>query len=355
MKASRTTANVVYVVSEAGNASFPTTAATRYQAFVGGGPDGVVLRMDLAQAPANQLTYGTFFGGNGSDIVVGLALDSADSVYVAGSTNSSGASFAGAPTWSGSVAPSGTDVFVAKFNTAASGAASLVYGMRLNGFYTDEADDIALDSLNQAWVTVSSGSLAPTPDPTRDFPLKGTLSTTRSGNGQHPVVFQVNAAGNDVLLSSLIGGDSAGAPHVAVAINASDEVWVGSSSGGDINNSYDYLGVVAPYDSTYNGGDTDVTLERLGKRADLAVTKVTDKPYPQVTVLPGELRHLHDHRHQHDGRHRHEPARERPLARAGQLRLLQLDGGRSVRRQRLQPDRDHPLRWRWAESRRSRW
>jgi uncharacterized repeat protein (TIGR01451 family) len=288
VKASRTTANVVYIVSDTSNASFPTTAGTRYQGFVGGGTDGVLLRMNLSLAPANQLTYGTFFGGDGVETLAAVALDATDAVYVAGSTNSSQATLGAVPTWSGSIGPSGTDVFVARFDTSQSGAASLLYGMRLNGFYTDEADDIAVDSQGQAWVTVSSGSLAPTPDPTRDFPLKNSLSIGRAGNYQHPVVFQVNAAGNDVLLSSLIGGDSAGAPHVALAINASGEVWVGSSSSGDINNSYDYLGVVGPYDGTYNGGDSDVTLERIGQRADLSITKASDKPYPQYTVLAGE-------------------------------------------------------------------
>ena len=287
VKASRTTAGVVYVGSDSGNAAFPTTGS-RYQAYVGGGSDAVVLKLDLGRTGTQQLLYSTFFGGNGNDVIVALALDAADVVHVAGSTNSSGATFPGVPTWSGSIAPSGTDVFAARFNTAGTGASSLLSGIRLNGYYTDEADDIALDGLDQPWVTVSSGSLAPTPDPTRDFPLKNTLSTGRSGNGGHPVVVQLNAAGNDVLMSSLIGGDSAGAPHVAVAVTPSGEVWVGSSSGGDIYNSYDYLGVVSPYDATYNGGDTDVTLERIGKRADLGITKSVDKPYPQFTVLPGE-------------------------------------------------------------------
>ena len=280
VKASRTTANVVYMVMDAGNSSFPTQGTAL--AF-GGGYDAAVIRLNLALSGTAQMTYGSFFGGTSSDEGHGIALDSTDGVYIVG--NTFGNNFASLPSAPGSPAPSGWDVFVAKFNTSVSGAASLVYRLRLNGFYSDYAYDIAVDSLNQAWFTVASGSLAPTPNLAQDFPLKNTLSTTRSGNYQHAVVVQVNAAGNDLVMSSLIGGDSGTANQVAVAINnTTGDVWVGGSSGGGDS----ALGRVAAYDMTYNGGDTDVTVQRIGKQADLSITKTVDKPYPTVTVLPGE-------------------------------------------------------------------
>ena len=38
----------------------------------------------------------------------------------------------------------------------------------------------------------------------------------------------------------------------------------------------------------YGGGDADATLQRIGRQADLTITKTVDKPYPQFTVLPGD-------------------------------------------------------------------
>ena len=282
VRASRTTGGVVYIVSDTNSANFPTTPATRAQGFTSG-PEAVLVRLDLSQAAVNQLTYGTFFGGNGVDIFTSLAVDATDRVYAAGATNSSAGSLPAAVTAPGSPAPSGTDVLVAKFDTAASGAASVVYGMRINGFYTDTGTDIALDAQNQAWIGVDSGSFQASPTAT-DFPLKNTLTNQRSGNGVHQAVVQINAAGNDLILSSLIGGYSGRGGPVAVALTSAGEVWVGATSAGGT----EYLPLVTPFQSTYGGGDADATLQRIGLQSDLTLTKTVDKPLPQFTVLPGD-------------------------------------------------------------------
>ena len=243
VRASRTAANVVYVVGDSASASFPTTAS-RVETYDGSGaPDAVLVRLDLALVGANQLTYGTFLGGSGDEVFTSLALDASDKVYVAGHTISSTATFPAALTVAGSIAPSGTDVLVAKFDTTLSGAASLVFATRINGFYTDVADDIALDSANQPWITVGSGSFAPTPNAAQDFPLVNTLQTQRSGNGGHHAVVQLNAAGNALLLSSLIGGNAGSGGPVALAITSGNEVWVGATSAGGTSQ----LALTTPY------------------------------------------------------------------------------------------------------------
>ncbi len=284
VRASRIRPGVVYVVGDSSSAAFPTTAS-RVETYDGSGaPDAVLVRLDLGQAGINQLTYGTFLGGTGDEYFTSMALDATDKVYAAGATISSAATFPVAATVAGSIAPSGTDVLIAKFDTAQTGAASLVFATRVNGFYTDVATDIALDSLNQPWVGVDSGLFAPTPNPAQDFPLVNTLQTTRSGNGGHQAVVQLSATGNTLLLSSLVGGNSGRGGPVALAITATDEVFVGATSGGGTTQ----LALANPLQSTYGGGDADATLQRLGASADMTITKVTDKPYPQFTVLAGE-------------------------------------------------------------------
>ncbi|WP_239489263.1 SBBP repeat-containing protein [Luteitalea sp. TBR-22] len=284
VRASRVASNVVYVVGDSSSAAFPTTAS-RAETYDGSGaPDAVLVRLDLGQAGVNQLTYGTFLGGTGDEYFSSIALDSTDKVYVAGATSSSAATFPRAATVTGSIAPSGTDVLVAKFDTSQSGASSVVFATRINGYYTDIATDIALDSANQPWVGVDSGSFAATPNPAQDFPLVNTLQTTRSGNGGHQAVVQLNAAGNALLLSSLVGGNSGRGGPVALAITATDDVFVGATSAGGTT----MLALANPIQSTYGGGDADATLQRLGAAADMSMTKVTDKPYPQFKVLAGE-------------------------------------------------------------------
>ena len=285
VRVSRLVPNVVYVVGDSRSSDFPTTPATRVEAYDGSGDsDGVVVRLDLSLSGTSQLTYGTFLGGSGKEFFTALALDSSDRVYVTGNVSSTQASFPAAPTLPGSIAPSSWDVLVAKFDTAASGAASLNYAGRINGWYTDTGTDIDVDSLGQAWIGVSSGSFSATPNPAQDFPVVNTLQTARSGNGAHAAIVQLNATGNTILMSSLIGGNSGRSGPIAVAITAADEVWVGGSSAGGT----DRLGLVTPIQGSYGGGDGDATLQRIGRQADLSITKTVDKPLPQFTVLPGE-------------------------------------------------------------------
>ncbi len=172
VRASRTAANVVYVVGDSASAAFPTTAS-RVETYDGSGaPDAVLVRLNLALSGTNQLTYGTFLGGTGDEVFASLALDASDRVYAAGHTILEHGTFPAAVTVPGSIAPSGTDVLVAKFDTSLSGRASLVFATRINGFYTDVADDIALDSANQPWIAVQSGSFAPTPNPGPGLPAR---------------------------------------------------------------------------------------------------------------------------------------------------------------------------------------
>lgn len=281
VKVSRTTANVVYIVSDTSSADFPSTPATRLQAFFAG-PDAVLLRMNLSLTGANQLTYGTFFGGNGTDFLTSLAVDETDKVYVAGATNSSTLTFAAAITPAGTPSPSGTDVLVAKFDPSKSGGASFLYGTRLNGFYTDTGTDIAVDDFGRAWVGVDSSSFQATPTAT-DFPLKDSLTTTRSGNGVHQAVFQLNANGSALVISSLIGGNSGRGGPVALALTSVGDLWVGATSGGGTSQ----LPLVAPFQATYGGGDADATLQRIGGSADLTINKTASPALP-TTVLPGQ-------------------------------------------------------------------
>lgn len=275
IRASRTTANVVYVGGDAGDSSFPTIGTV--QAF-NVGPDAVVFRMNLALAAGNQITWSTFLGGNGVDYVNAIAVDGTDRIYVAGATSSTEATFPAMVTWSGSSAPSSTDVFVGKFD-ASLGASARVYGMRLNGKSTDEGKDIAVDAGGQAWVAVGSNSFY-SPVETY-FPLKNNLDPVNPANGVRTALVQINAAGNDVLMSTYTGSRNGRGDTIAVTINGTGEAIVGGSSGNNMI-------LVDPLQAQYGGGDADAYLQRIGFRADLSITKTVDKPLPQFTVLPGE-------------------------------------------------------------------
>jgi beta-propeller repeat-containing protein len=84
------TAGQAYVTGFTNSMNFPTTPGAYNTTFNGAGPpwfygDAFVTKLN---SHGNALVYSTYLGGSGDDLGLGIALDRADKVYVAGSTNS---------------------------------------------------------------------------------------------------------------------------------------------------------------------------------------------------------------------------------------------------------------------------
>ena len=103
------------------------------------------------------LGYSTFLGGTGVETVVGLKVDAAGCAYIAGYTDSNDL-----PTSASAhirAHKGNNDVFVAKFN--ATGTA-LEYATYVGGPGGDQAADLAIDSLGQAYVVGTAEASFPT-------------------------------------------------------------------------------------------------------------------------------------------------------------------------------------------------
>jgi hypothetical protein len=176
-------------------------------------------------ADGQSLAYSTQLGGSEGESGQDLAVDRAGNAYLAGGTTSGDfpvkspfqSAFRG-----------GTDAWVAKFDPASSGAASLIYSTYLGGTGIDEALGIAVDAAGQAHVTGRTNSSS--------FPLaapagRPVLDSTIAG--QDGFVTKLNTRGNGLLFSSFLGGsgfdrgnslavDGAGATYV-VGLTASTD------------------------------------------------------------------------------------------------------------------------------------
>ena len=180
-----------YVTGRTTSADFPTTAGAFQLANNGGSLSNGNAFVTKLNATGSNLLYSTYLGGTGDnnlghgDTGTDIAVDSAGNAYVTGSafsiTNASctGAAFpqpcctgAGTGTCPGfpvtagafqsvnhAAANVGENVFVAKLNPAASGAASLIYSTYLGGSgggsatLGDDSTGIAVDSSDDAYVT----------------------------------------------------------------------------------------------------------------------------------------------------------------------------------------------------------
>ena len=154
----------------------------------------------------NTLRYSTLLrSGSNHDEGHGIAVDSADNVYITGFAKDNNL-----PTRSPSSAgpfrannSGGVDAFVAKFNPSLSGDASLIYCTYLGGTGTDQGFGIAVDSANVAYVTGITGSV--------NFPLQAAAGSTVIDNTNvvnEAFVTGVNSTGSALTFSTFLGGSS---------------------------------------------------------------------------------------------------------------------------------------------------
>jgi Calx-beta domain/Carboxypeptidase regulatory-like domain/Beta-propeller repeat/CarboxypepD_reg-like domain len=156
----------IYVTGETNSPNFPT--ANPFQpAFAGATQferDAFVTKLTSSGA----FVYSTFLGGTGFDSGAGIAADASGNAYVAGATNSLNFPTMN-PVQPANSSQFSTDAFLTKFNPQGS---ALVYSTYLGGTGNDEAQGVAVDAANNAYLTGWTASL--------EFPLVAGSLRTRS-------------------------------------------------------------------------------------------------------------------------------------------------------------------------------
>src|SRR5262249_33273481 len=128
----------IYVAGAAA-AGLPVTSGAFQTTNVSGATDPFFMKIDPALSGAASVVYASYLGGSsGIDAATAIAVDGSGNAYVEGYTDS-----IDFPTTSGAFQRFlphfgivSLDAFVAKFNPALSGAASLVYSTLLGGTTT---------------------------------------------------------------------------------------------------------------------------------------------------------------------------------------------------------------------------
>jgi hypothetical protein len=150
------------------------------------------------------MMYGTYLGGSGNDIATGLAVDSSNSAYVSGRTNSPNF-----PTVSAfqSALKGGFDVFVTKVNPAGTAFSYSTYLGGSNdettgGIWCEEKPTcagIAVNSSGNAYVTDVTAS--------PDFPQVRSLQSFKGVTDAF--VAELSVDGKSLVYSTLLGGSTA--------------------------------------------------------------------------------------------------------------------------------------------------
>jgi Beta-propeller repeat/Abnormal spindle-like microcephaly-assoc'd, ASPM-SPD-2-Hydin len=181
-----------------------------------------VAKLDPAGA---NLIYADYIGGNSDDYAVGLVLDSANEVYVTGSTTSS--NFPTVQPYQ-SQQPGSYTGFVSKLSADGS---SLLYSTYLGGNVFDQPAGIAIDSLGE--VHVAGYTLS------QNFPVananQATMLPNQSGSyGTYGFLTKFSADGSTLIYSTFVAGNdvapqNCGSPCYPSAYNAVSAVTVDAS------------------------------------------------------------------------------------------------------------------------------
>lgn len=221
-------AGEAYITGYTQDSAYPHTTGAAQSNF-GGVVDAFITRLN---ASGSGLIYSTFLGGSLADFGAAIALDSSGYAYVAGGTDGS------FPTTAGAFETTATNNgyrkgFVAKISPMGK---ALVYSTYVRGAANVSFNGIAVDSAHNAYMTgYSDGKQYPATN-TAD---QGTCYSTANGCLTQAVVTKINATGNALLYSSYFGASDGQNSYFpgnignAIAVDRSGGFYItGRTSGG---------------------------------------------------------------------------------------------------------------------------
>jgi hypothetical protein len=226
-------------------ATFPVTAGPDLT-FNGGFTDAFVAKVDASGA---ALLYCGYIGGAADEDGNGVAVDAAGAAYVTGGTFSDETSFP-VTVGPGLLHKGLEDAFVAKVD--ASGA-SLLYAGYIGGADDDTGHAIALDSLNNAYITGQTFSTEAT------FPVAVGPDLTYNDLGAGDAfVAKIDDGGKTLIYAGYLGGASQEDGN-GVAVDASGSAYI---AGFTLSNQATFPVTVGP-DTSFNGGGGDAFVARI--------------------------------------------------------------------------------------------
>lgn len=184
-----------YIAGDTLSANFPISNAV--QGTFGGSTDAFVTKLDSTGA----ISYSTFLGGGAAEHAGGIAVDSADNVYISGGTFSTNFPVASPlqPANAG-----GQDAFITKLNATGSQITFSTYWGGGGGTLSspEQANAISLDASGNIYIAgVTSSS---------NFPVTASALQTSFGGVSDAFIAKVSSGGTKLTLgySSYLGGSS---------------------------------------------------------------------------------------------------------------------------------------------------
>ena len=197
-------ANNAYVTGFTRSDDFPVTSgATQTMLMsIAGGANAFISKINTNASGTISLAYSTYLGGTGYDEGHGIAVDTAGNAYVTGYTYSKDF-----PVTATAYQPmlksihEGSNAFVSKINTNATGTSSFVYSTYLGGDTSDAGNSLANDRFGSSYVTGRTQSC--------NFPVTDGAFQPKLRGAMNAFVSEINTNACDVasfVYSTYLGG-----------------------------------------------------------------------------------------------------------------------------------------------------
>ena len=227
----------VYLFGFTLSSDFPTTEDA-YDRSLGGTWDTFITKLN---ASGTELVYSTYLGGSLRELSGDIYVDEEGIAYVTGYAES-----ADFPTTPGAYDTSGPwDAFVTKLNADGS---DVVYSTLLGGSEVDSGSGITVDVSGNAYISGHTSS--------SDFPVTpGAYDITCGFDDSF--IAKVNTTGTDLLYATCLGGSE---------FDKADEIVIDTSGTTFVvghTQSTDFPTTPGAFDTTYNGGASDLYVTRL--------------------------------------------------------------------------------------------
>lgn len=178
-----------YVCGTTYSPSFPVTSGS-YDQTKDNNYDVFVSKFNSID---DNLIYSTFIGGNSSESGLGIAIDNNGDAFVTGNTSSN--NFPVSLTAYDKTQNGGSDAFIAKLNPNGN---ELLYSSYIGGAKNDEGTSISIDKNNCPYVAGKTESI--------DFPTLNGYDNSFNSGGDDGFISKFSNTGNNLIYSSYLGG-----------------------------------------------------------------------------------------------------------------------------------------------------
>jgi hypothetical protein len=169
-----------------------------------------------------SIVFSTLVGGNRDDSASGIGVDSSGNVYIAGSTHSN--NFPVSNSVQGSSQGGNTDAVIYKLNNTGS---NLLWSTYFGGRNSDQANDLALDSSGNVYVTGATDS--------NNFTRTNGSAGFNSFGNNNAWAAKFNTNGGLIYSTFLTGDNNTNASGNGIAVDSSGNAYIVGVTGKNLN------------------------------------------------------------------------------------------------------------------------